>query len=114
VHLTAFAPPGFFSSSTEFSSLASGGAAAGDPERAKTIDVSREGLRLVLDAPRDPFSLVALQIFLKGGQEPIRSLGEGRWVRGGQGGQSQEAGLEFVAMQAQERERWVEEIYAGR
>ena len=62
----------------------------------------------------DPYSLVALDIFLQRSPEPIHALGEVRWVREGQGGQEQEVGIEFIVMQAQERARLIEEIYASR
>ena len=35
-------------------------------------------------------------------------------MREGQGGQEQEVGIEFIVMQAQERARLIEEIYASR
>ncbi len=62
----------------------------------------------------DPYSLVTLEIFLQWSPEPIHALVEVRWVRGGQGRQAQEAGIKFIVMQAQERVRLTEEIYASR
>jgi hypothetical protein len=51
----------------------------------------------------DPYSLVALEIFLQWSPEPIHALVEVRWVRGDKGRQEQETGIEFIVMQAQER-----------
>lgn len=65
---------------------------------------------LAVNARLEPFSPVALEIFLQG--QPMRTLGEVRWVREAQEGRWQEVEIEFVAMQDQDRERWVEEIYA--
>jgi hypothetical protein len=62
----------------------------------------------------DPYSLVALDIFLQRSPEPIHALGAVRWVRGGQGRQKQEGGIEFIVMQAQARARLIEELYASR
>jgi hypothetical protein len=78
------------------------------------IDISREGILLAVGTCFDPYSLVALEIFLQWSREPIHALVEVRWVRGGQGGQEQEAGIEFTMIQAQERARLTEEIYASR
>jgi hypothetical protein len=52
----------------------------------------------------DPYSLVALEMFLQWSPEPIHALVEVRWVRGGQGGQEPEVEIELIVMQAQERE----------
>ena len=62
----------------------------------------------------DPYSLVALEIFLQWSPEPIHAPVEVRGVRGGHGRQEQEAGIEFTVMQAQEKPRLTEEIYASR
>jgi hypothetical protein len=62
----------------------------------------------------NPYSLVALDIFLNRSPEPIHALGEIRWVREGQGRQGQEAGIEFIVMQAQERARLIEDLYVSR
>jgi hypothetical protein len=97
-----------------WTALSASGQANGAPQQGKSIDVSREGLRLAMGAPLSPFGLVALQIFARDGQEPIQALGEGRWVRGRPGGQEQEAGIALIAMQDRERSRFVEEIYAAR
>jgi len=97
-----------------WTALSVGGQAGGGPQQGKSIDASREGMRLAVEAPLRPFSLVALQIFAKDGQEPIQALGEGRWMRERSGGQGQEAGIALVAMQDQDRTRFVEEIYAVR
>jgi len=50
-----------------------------------------------------PYSRVVLDIFFQKNPEPIHALGEVRWVRGGQGGQEQEVGIEFIVIQAQDR-----------
>jgi hypothetical protein len=71
-------------------------------------------MRLAVRTRRDPYSLVALDIFFHRNPEPIHALGEVRWVRGGKGGQEQEVGIEFIVMQAPERARLIEEIYACR
>jgi PilZ domain len=57
---------------------------------------------------------VALDIFFQRNPEPIHALGEVRWLREGQSRQKQEVGIEFIVMQAQERDRLIEEIYASR
>jgi hypothetical protein len=57
---------------------------------------------------------VALDIFFRRNPEPIHVLVEVRWVRGGQGGQEQEVGIEFIVMQAQQGARFIEEIYSSR
>ncbi len=62
----------------------------------------------------NPYSLVALDIFLNRSPEPIHALGEVPWVREGRGGQGQKAGIEFIVMQARERAGFIEEIYASR
>jgi hypothetical protein len=62
----------------------------------------------------NPCSLVALDIFLNRSPEPIHALGEVRWVREAQGGQGQEARIEFIVMPARERAGFIEEIYASR
>ena len=97
-----------------WTSLATGGHAGGEPQQGKSIDVSREGMRLTVGTPLPPFGLVALQIFAKAGHEPIQALAEGRWAREGHGGQEQEVGVALIAMQERERSRFVEEIYAAR
>ena len=96
-----------------WTALSVGGQAGGGPQQGKSIDVSREGMRLAVKAPLMPFSLVALQIFAKAGQEPIQALGEGRWMRERPGGQEQEVGIALIAMQDRERARLAEEIYAA-
>jgi hypothetical protein len=57
---------------------------------------------------------VALGIVVQRNPEPIHALGEVHWVRGGQSGQEQEVGIEFIVMRAQERARSIEELYASR
>ena len=96
-----------------WTALSMNGQAGGSPQQGKSIDVSREGMRLAVEAPLAPFSLVALQIFTKAGQEPIQALGEGRWVRERSGGQEQEVGIALIAMQERERARLIAEIYAA-
>jgi len=96
-----------------WTALPTGGQAGGGPQHGKSIDVSREGMRLVVRAPLKLFALVALQIFVKAGQEPMQALGEIRWMRERPGGQEQEAGIALIAMQDRERARLVEEIYAA-
>jgi PilZ domain len=68
---------------------------------------------LVVGICLDPYSWVALDIFFQRNPEPIHALGEVRWVRGGKGKQEQVVGVEFIVMQAQERARLIEEIYAS-
>jgi len=97
-----------------WTALSAGGQTGGTPQQGKSIDVSREGLRLAVGAPLTPFGLVSLQIFARAGQEPIQALGEGRWMRGRPGEKEQEAGIALIAMQDRERSRFVEEIYAAR
>lgn len=84
-----------------------------EPWRGKTLNVSREGLLLVLDAPIEPFTLVALQIVLRNGQIPFQVVGESRWLREDFGGTSHHMGLAFVAMPTQVGERWAGEIYSA-
>ena len=96
-----------------WTALAVGGQAGRGPQHGESLDVSREGMRLAVGAPLTPFSLVALQIFAREGQEPIQALGEARWMRERPGGQEQEAGIALIAMQDRERARLVEEIYAA-
>ena len=61
----------------------------------------------------DPYSRVALDTFIQRSQKPIHALGEVHSVRGGKGGQQQEVRIEFIVMQAQERDRLIEAIYAS-
>jgi hypothetical protein len=61
-----------------------------------------------------PYSRVAFGITFQRNSEPNHALGEVHWMRKGQGGQEQEVGIEFIVMQAQERDRLIEEIYASR
>lgn len=93
--------------------LSAGGKAGGHPQTGRTLNVSREGMCVVLDASLDPFSPVALDIFLPGSQEPLHALGEGRWVKENQAGDAQDIGIEFIAMQAQEKKRLIKKIYAS-
>jgi PilZ domain len=68
---------------------------------------------LALGTRLDPYTLVALDIVFQRSPQPIQALGEVHWVRGGKGGQEQEVGIEFIVMEAQERARLIEEIYAS-
>jgi len=96
-----------------WTALSMNGQAGGSPQQGKSIDVSREGMRLAVEAPLAPFSLVALQIFTKAGQEPIQALGEVRWLRERSGGQEQEVGIALIAMPERERARLIAEIYTA-
>ena len=96
-----------------WTALSVGGQAEGGPQHGESLDVSREGMRLGVGAPLTPFSLVALQIFAREGQEPIQALGEARWMRERPGRQEQEAGIALIAMRDRERARLVEEIYTA-
>jgi excisionase family DNA binding protein len=102
---------------TEFSvictPIAGATTSAIEPWRGKTLNVSREGLLLVLDAAIEPFTLVAMQIVLRNGQIPLQVVGESRWVREELGGTSHRMGLAFVAMPPQIGERWAGEIYSA-
>jgi excisionase family DNA binding protein len=84
-----------------------------EPSRGKTLDVSREGLLLLFDTAVEPFTLLALQIFLRNDQLPIQVVGESRWVREQPGGKSHCVGIAFVGIPLQVGERWAEEIYTG-
>jgi len=95
------------------SPLSAGGKAARLPQTGRTLNVSREGMCVMLDASLEPFSPVALDLFLPGSQEPIHALGEDRWGKGNQAGGGQDMGIEFIAMQAQEKKRWIKKIYAS-
>ena len=83
------------------------------PWRGKTLNVSREGLLLTVDACVEPFTLLAMQILLKDRQLPMQVVGESRWVREEPGGRSHHVGLAFVALQTQVGERWAAEIYSA-
>jgi len=88
-------------------------APAPEPRGGKTVNVSREGVLLALDAPIEPFTLLALQILLKDDQLPMRVVGESRWIREAPGGSAYHVGLAFVALQTQVGERWAEAIYSA-
>jgi excisionase family DNA binding protein len=81
--------------------------------RGKTLNVSREGVVLLLEAPVEPFTLLAMQIFLRNDQMPVQLVGESRWVRNEPGGKSHRVGIAFVAVPAQLGERWAEAIYVA-
>jgi CheY-like chemotaxis protein len=87
-------------------------ASAIGPCSGKTLNVCREGLLLVLDAPITSFTLLAMQIVLGNGQVPLQVVGESRWVREERGGQSYRMGLAFVAMPTHVSEQWAGAIYA--
>jgi hypothetical protein len=75
----------------------------GTPLHGRTIDISRGGILLAVGTCFNPYSLVALEIFLQWSPEPIHALVEVRWMRGEQDRQEQERGIEYTVMQAQER-----------
>ncbi len=81
-----------------WTALSADGQAGGGPQHGKSIDVSREGMRLAVRAPLKAFFMVARQIFVKAGQEPMQALGEIMWMRERPGGQEQEAGIALIAM----------------
>lgn len=93
--------------------LSGGGTATGAPQCGRSINLSREGIRLALGGPLEPFSPVALEIFLPESREPIRARGEGRWVESRQGTQDQDIGIEFIGIQAQERRRLIKRLYTS-
>jgi excisionase family DNA binding protein len=86
---------------------------AREPWRGQSLNVSREGLCLAVEAAVEPFTLLAMQIFLKDGQRSLDVVGETRWVREAPGGRAYHAGLAFVALPTQVGERWAEEIYSA-
>jgi excisionase family DNA binding protein len=94
-------------------SIARMGPASTVPSHGKTLNVSREGALLALDAGLEPFGLVALQISLPHTLKPIHLVGEARWTRDSPEGEGYFVGLSFVAISARERERLAEEIYAS-
>jgi excisionase family DNA binding protein len=81
--------------------------------RGKTLNVSREGVLLVLDGPVEPFTLLAMQMVLRNGQTPLQVVGESRWMRGERASKFSRVGLAFVAMPTQISERWAGEIYSA-
>jgi excisionase family DNA binding protein len=83
-----------------------------EPQRGKTLNVSREGVLLALDVPIEPFTLLTMQLVLKDGQTPLQVVGESRWMREGRGRKLHYVGLAFVAMRTQAGERWAGEIYS--
>jgi CheY-like chemotaxis protein len=83
------------------------------PQQGKTLNVSRGGLLLAMDALVEPFALLTMQILLKDGEPPIAVVGESRWMREDQNGQTHRIGLAFVALQPQVGRRWVEAIYTA-
>jgi hypothetical protein len=83
-----------------------------EPQRGKTLNVSREGVLLALDVPIEPFTLLTMQLVLKDGQTPLQVVGESRWMREERGRKLHYVGLAFVAMPTQAGERWAGEIYS--
>jgi excisionase family DNA binding protein len=79
----------------------------------KTLNVSREGVLVALDAGLEGSGLVALQIFVKQTAKPIHLVGEVRWTRESPEAEGCFVGISFVAIPARERERLAEEIYAS-
>ncbi len=88
-------------------------AAAIEPCRGKTLDVSREGLLLLFETAVEPFTLWALQISLRNDQLPVQVVGESRWVREQPEGKAYRVGIAFVGIPTQVGERWAEEIYTA-
>jgi excisionase family DNA binding protein len=83
-----------------------------EPRRGKTLNVSREGVLLALDAPVEPFTLLAMQVVLKSGRMPLQVVGESRWRREERDHNLHQVGLAFVGLPPQVSERWAGEIYA--
>jgi two-component system, OmpR family, response regulator VicR len=90
-----------------------GSSNASAPWQGKTLNVSREGLLLAMPAPIEPYTLLSVQIRLKGSELPIAIVGESRWLREDQNGQNYRIGLAFVPMQTQVGKRWVQAIYTS-
>jgi excisionase family DNA binding protein len=84
-----------------------------EPRWGKTLNVSREGLLIALDAPIEPFTLLALEILLKNGHLPIHVVGESRWLREDPSSRSHRVGLSLVAVPTRVGERWAGEIYSA-
>jgi DNA-binding response OmpR family regulator len=93
--------------------LSGGSTAAGAFQAGRSINLSREGMRLALAGPLALFSPIALEILLPESREPVHALGEGRWVKPAQGTQEQEIGIEFIAIQAQQRKRLIKRLYSS-
>lgn len=83
------------------------------PWHGTTLNVSREGVRIALEAPIEPYTLLTMQLSLGDGEPPMVVAGESRWVRDGESRQGYQLGLTFVALQTQVSKRWVETIYAS-
>jgi excisionase family DNA binding protein len=83
------------------------------PWRGRTLNVSREGLLVALDAPIEPFTLLTLEILLKDSEPSIQVVGESRWVREEQSSGSHCVGLAFVAIPTLVGERWAGKIYSA-
>jgi excisionase family DNA binding protein len=79
----------------------------------KTLNVSREGLLLAMDAHVAPYTLLTMQILPKDGEPPITVMGESRWVQEDQAEETHRIGLAFVAIPPQVGQRWVEAIYTA-
>jgi two-component system, OmpR family, response regulator VicR len=83
------------------------------PWQGKTLNVSREGILLAMAAPIEPYTLLSVQIRLQDSDTPIAIVGESRWLREDQHGQSYRIGLAFVPMQRQVGKRWIQAIYTS-
>jgi two-component system, OmpR family, response regulator VicR len=83
------------------------------PWHGKTLNVSREGLLLAMDAPIEPYTLLTMQIRFKDGALPLTVVGESRWLREAQSEQHYRIGLALVPMQTQVGKRWVQAIYTS-
>jgi hypothetical protein len=93
--------------------LSSATSPAMEPKRGKTLNVSREGLLMALNAPIEPFILLALEILLKDGHLPIHVVGESRGLREESSNRSHRVGSSLVAIPTQVGERWAGEIYSA-
>jgi excisionase family DNA binding protein len=84
----------------------------GEPWQGKTLNVSREGLLLLLDTPVAPFTLLRMRLFPRNGEVPIELVGESRWVRAQPGGKPHHIGVAFAAGSTLVGEHWAAEIYS--
>jgi hypothetical protein len=65
------------------------------PRRGEALNVSRERVFLALDAPVQPFTLLAIQVVLRNAQMPLRMVGESRWRREARDRHGHQVGLAF-------------------
>ena len=86
---------------------------ASTPRQGKTLNVSREGLLIAMDAPVEPFALLTMRILVRDDEAPVAAVGESRWMRGDANAQSRRIGLTFIAIQPEVGRRWVETIYTS-